>query len=206
MTSKNYSVISVEQLLKRVKFKTIFISDEFPGDKEIEELKYWCNQFHKNNLTLPKEGASTGNLSCRTEDGFIITASTLKTKENLSNDSFVRVVNYDLYKNTIYAEGTREPSCESIMHFLIYNTRGDINAIFHGHDLSILKNAQKLKLPVTEDEATPGTMELANEVLSVLGNNNFIVIKNGGFISLGETMKEAGELVLKTHKKASSMK
>ncbi len=205
MTSKNYLVISLEQLLKRVKFKTIFISDEVPDDKEIEGLKHWCNQFHKNNLTLPKEGASTGNLSCRIEDGFLITATTLKTKENLSNDSFVRVVNYDVYKNTIYAEGTQEPSCESIMHFLIYNTRGDVNAIFHGHDQSIVKNAEKLKLPVTEDEAPPGTIELANEVLSVL-ENNFIVIKNGGFVSLGETMKEAGELAIKTHKKASSMK
>ena len=191
---------------KRVKFKTIFVSDEAPHDKEIEELKHWCNQFHKNKLTLPIEGASTGNLSCRTEDGFIITASMLKTKENLSNDSFVRVINYDVYKNTVYAEGKREPSCESIMHFLIYNSRDDIKMIFHGHESSIVKHAEKLKLPVTEDEAPPGTIELANEVLAVLGNNNFIVIKNGGFVSFGSTMKEAGELAIKIHKKAQQVK
>ena len=187
---------------KRIKFKTVFLSDEAPNDKEIEDLKHWCNQFHKNNLTLPIEGASTGNLSFRTEDGFIITASMLKTKENLSNDCFVYVDNYDVYKNTIYAEGKREPSCESIMHFLVYNSRDDINAIFHGHDKSIVKNAEKLKLPVTEEEAPAGTIELANEVLAVLGDNNFIVIKNGGFVSFSRTMKEAGELALKIHKKA----
>jgi len=187
---------------KRVKFKTIFVSDEVPNDRGIEDLKKWCNQFHKNNLTLPSKGAATGNLSFRTDDGFIITASMLKTKENLNNDSFVYVDNYDVEKNTIYAEGKREPSCESIMHFLIYNTRGEVNAIFHGHDNSIVKNAEKLKLPVTEEEAPPGTIELANEVLAVLGDNNFIVVKNGGFVSLGKTMKEAGELVIKIHKKA----
>jgi len=187
---------------KRVKFKTIFISDEVPEDKGIKDLKHWCNQFHKNKLTLPNEEASTGNLSFRTDDGFIITATTLKTKENLSNDTFVRVVNYDVYKNAIYAEGKQEPSCESIMHFLIYNTRGEVNAIFHGHDNSIVKNAEKLKLPVTQEEAPPGTIELANEVLAVLSDNNFIVVKNGGFVSLGRTMKEAGELALKIHKKA----
>ncbi len=186
---------------KRVKFKTIFISDEVPNHKNIEELRNWCNQFHKNNLTLPIDGASTGNLSFRTEDGFIITGTSLKTKENLNNDYFVYVDNYDVYNNTIYAEGKQEPSCESIMHFLIYNTRGDINAIFHGHDASIVKNAEKLKLPVTEEEAPPGTIELANEVLSVLGNNNFIVIKNGGFVSVGRTMKEVGELALNILKK-----
>jgi len=92
------------------------------------------------------------------------------------------------------------------MHFLVYNTRGDVNAIFHGHDKSIVKNAEKLKLPVTEDEAPSGTIELANEVLSVLDNNNFIVIKNGGFITFGRTMKDAGELALKIHKNALKLK
>jgi len=191
---------------KRVKFKTIFISDEVPNHKNIEELKHWCNQFHKNNLTLPIDGASTGNLSFRTEDGFIITGTTLKTKENLSNDSFVYVDNYDVYSNTFYVEGKLEPSCESIMHFLIYNTQGDVNAIFHGHDNSITKNAEKLKLPVTEEKQPPGTMEVTNEVLAVLDNNNFIVIKNGGFVCLGRTMKEVGELALNTWKKAQKLR
>ena len=116
------------------------------------------------------------------------------------------MVNYDIYKNTIYAEGKQDPSSESIMHFLVYNTRGDVNAIFHGHDKSIVKNAEKLKLLVTEEEVTPGTIELANEVLAVLGDNNFVVIKNGGFVSFGKTMKEAGELAIKIHKKAAKLK
>ena len=190
---------------KRVKFKTVFISDEAPEEKEIEELKYWCTQFQKNNLTPPHEGNSVGNLSCRVEDEFIITGSMLKTKENLNNDFFVRVVNYDVYKNAIYAEGKMEPSSESIMHFLIYNTRDDLNAIFHGHSDLITKNAEKLKIPITKNEQPPGTMELANEVLDALGDNNIIVIKNGGFVVLGNSMKGAGQLVLNTLKKAKKI-
>jgi len=191
---------------KRVKFKTVFISDEVPDEKDVEELKYWCNQFQKNNLTLPFEGNSVGNLSFRSEDEFIITGSMLKTKENLSNDCFVRVVNYDVYKNSIYAEGKMEPSSESIMHFLIYNTRDDVNAIFHGHSDLIVKNAEKLKIIVTKNEQEPRTMELTNEVLDALGDNNIIVIKNGGFVTLGGTMKEAGELSLNLLKKAQKFK
>jgi len=190
---------------KRVKFKTVFISDEVPEEKEIEELKYWCTQFQKNNLTPPHEGNSVGNLSCRVEDEFIITGSMLKTKENLNNDFFVRVVNYDVYKNAIYAEGKMEPSSESIMHFLIYNTRDDLNAIFHGHSDLITKNAEKLKIAITKNEQPPGTMELANEVLDALGDNNIIVIKNGGFVVLGNSMKGAGQLVLNTLKKAKKI-
>lgn len=190
--------------LKRVKFKTVFISDEVSDEKEVEELKHWCNQFHKNNLTPTVGGAATGNLSFRLEDEFIITGTMLKTKENLSNDCFVRVVNYDVYKNAFYVEGKKEPSCESITHNLIYNTRNDVNAIFHGHSVLIAKNAEKLKLPVTKNEQLPGTIELANEVLDTL-SNNIIVIKNGGFITLGGTMKEAGELTLNTLKKAQKL-
>jgi len=191
---------------KRVKFKTIFISDEIPDEKEIEELKQWCNQFHKNNLILPINNASTGNLSFRSDDGFIITATTLETKENLNNDSFVRAINYDVYKNTFYVEGKKEPSSESIMHFLVYNSRDDINAIFHGHSKPISNNAEKLGLTTTKNEVPPGTIELANEVLDVIEENKIIVIKNAGFVSFGRTIKEAGDLAIKTHLKALKIK
>ena len=190
---------------RRIKFKTNFLSKEIPDEKEIDELKYWCNQFHKNNLTSRFQGASLGNLSFRIEDGFVITASVLEKKENLDNGSFVRVINYDVYNNIFFVEGMLEPSSESIMHFLIYNTRDDVNAIFHGHHDSIQKNSEKLKLPITKKEQPPGTIEFANEVLDVLGDNNFVVIKNCGFVSLGNTMKEAGELAIKIYRKALSL-
>jgi ribulose-5-phosphate 4-epimerase/fuculose-1-phosphate aldolase len=99
----------------------------------------------------------------------------------------------------------REPSSESIMHFLVYNTRNDINAIFHGHSKPISDNAEKLGLVITKNEKPPGTIELANEVLDVLDENSIIIIKNGGFVSFSRTMKEAGELAIKTHKKALRM-
>jgi len=87
------------------------------------------------------------------------------------------------------------------MHFLIYNTRNDVNAILCGSCDSILKNAEKMKLPITNNEQPSGTMEFANEVLDILNDNNFIVIKNHGFVSLGRNMKEAGDLALNTLKK-----
>jgi hypothetical protein len=180
------------------KFKIEFVSDDLPDEKEIKDLMQWCNQFHKNNLKP--------NLSFRIEDGFVITANDLEPKENLSNDSLVRVVNYDVYKNVFYIEGKKEPSIESIIHYLIYNTRDEVNAIFNGsHDL-ILKNAEKLKLPITKNEQPAGSMELANEVLDILSDNDFVVIRNREFISLGRNMKETGELALNILKKAQKLK
>lgn len=189
-----------------LKFKVNFISDEIPDEKELEELKKWCNQFEKNNLLRTSSNTTLGNLSFRIEDGFIITATSLKSKENLPNDSFVRVFNYDVYKNSLYVEGNKEPSSDSIMHYLIYNTRGEINAIFHGNNDAILKNAEKLKLSITKNETEQDAMGFANAVLDVLGDNNFVVIKNHGFVALGKNMKEAGELVLDILKKAQRLK
>jgi hypothetical protein len=191
--------VDVKQVTK---FKTNFVSDEIPDEKEIEELKKWCNEFLKNKLINP-ENNSLG-LSFRSEDEFIITGN--KLKENLSNDCFIRVANYDVYKNSLYVEGILEPSLDALIHYLIYNTRFEVNAIFCGNDDSILKHAKELKLVETKEEIPPGSTELANEVLDVLGGNNFIVIKNYGFLSLGRNMKEAGELAIKIHQKASSLK
>jgi len=186
----------------KIRFNTSFVSDEIPSDARIEELKEWSEKFQKNELTPEFEGNYTGNLSFRSKEGFVITASGLKSKENLSNDCFVYVKSYDEQSNTVYIEGRRQPSSEAVMHSLIYKTRKESNAVFHGHNEAIIINAEKLGFPVTEREYEPGTIELAKEVLKVLGNKNLIVLKNHGFVSLGNTMKEAGELALATLKRS----
>jgi len=189
----------------KIRFNISFVSDEVPRDAKIEELKEWSERFQKNELTPEFEGNYTGNLSYRSKEGFVITASGLKSKENLSNNCFVYVKNYDEQNNTVYVEGSRQPSSEAVMHYLIYKTRKEINAVFHGHNETIVMNAEKMKIPVTEKEHEPGTIELANEALKVLGNKNLIVLKNHGFVSLGRTMKEAGKLALATLKRSKEI-
>jgi L-fuculose-phosphate aldolase len=185
---------------EKIRFNITVVSYEIPTNAKIEELKEWCERFQNNGLTPEIEGNYTGNLSFRTEDGFIITASGLKDKENLSNDCFVNVKSYDKQSNTVYFEGKRQPSSEAVMHFLIYKTRKEVNAIFHGHNDGIIANSEKLKLPITAKEQESGSRKLANEVLRALGNNNLVVMKNHGFISLGKTMEEAGKQALATLK------
>ena len=189
----------------KIRFNIIFVSAEVPSDAKIDELKEWSEKFQKNGLTPEFEGNYTGNLSFRCREGLVITASGLKSKENLSNDCFVYVKNYDEQSNTVYIEGGRQPSSEAVMHYLIYKTRKEVNAVFHGHNEAIVMNAEKLGFPVTEREYEPGTIELAKEVLKVLGAKNLIVLRNHGFVSLGRTMKEAGELALATLKRSAEL-
>ncbi|MCJ7614503.1 class II aldolase/adducin family protein [Candidatus Bathyarchaeota archaeon] len=182
----------------KIRFNTVFVSDKIPSDAKILELKEWNKTFQKRGLTPEVQGNYTGNLSFRSKEGFVITASGLKNKENLADDCFVYVKAYAEQTNTFFVEGKTKPSSESIMHHLIYEKCEDINAVFHGHNDVIVTNASKLGLPVTEKEYESGTIELAKEVLNVLGNNKLIVLRNHGFVSLGTTMKEAGEQALVT--------
>jgi len=186
----------------KIRFNTVFFSDKVPSDAKIVELKEWCGKFQKNELTPEVEGNYTGNLSFRSKEGFIITESGLKSKENLTDDCFVYVKGYEEKINTFYVEGQKQPSSESIMHHLIYMNNKEVNAVFHGHNDIIVTNADKLNLPVTKKEYESGTIELAKEVLKVLGDTKIIVLKNHGFVSLGTTMKEAGELALTTLKRS----
>jgi ribulose-5-phosphate 4-epimerase/fuculose-1-phosphate aldolase len=193
----------------KIRFNVIFVSAEVPSDARIEALKEWCRKFQRNGLTPEFEGNYTGNLSFRCEDGFVITASGLKSKQNLSNDCFVYVKNYDEQSNSVYVEGRRQPSSEAVMHHLIYKAHKEVNAVFHGHNEAIILNAEKLGLTVTEKEYESGTAALAREALKALGNNKLVVLRNHGFVSVGKTMKEAGELALdalKRGKEAANLK
>ena len=179
-----------------IRFNSVSVSEKAPTDPRIEALKEWCGEFQRSGLTPVVEGNYTGNLSFRFKDGFVITASGLKSKKNLTNESFVYVQAYDPETNTFYVEGKKNPSSESIMHQLIYGANKEVKAVFHGHNDLIVANAKLMGLVVTEKEYKSGTLELAKEVVKVLCDNKLVVLSNHGFVSLGKTMKEAGELAL----------
>ncbi|MFA6254782.1 MAG: class II aldolase/adducin family protein [Patescibacteria group bacterium] len=187
-----------------VKFKTEFIKKQAPQDPRIIELIKWCQDFHQSNLAPVYDGCSAGNLSFRLKEGeniFIITGAGLKAKEDLTNQSFVKIFNCDFERKIIQAEGVMEPSSETMLHFALYQKRVEVNAIFHGHCQQILAQAKKLNIPQTKKEAPYGSLELVRQALSILENNNFLVLKNHGFIALGKDMTEAGQLALAFQKK-----
>lgn len=180
-----------------IKFTVEFVSRDVPRDERVRELRAWCDRFNESGLTpeLPGEGRSLGNLSFRLKAGataFVVTASALPSKGELFPEDFVEVAGADLERNTVFASGAKLPSSESMMHHEIYARRPDVNAIFHGHDKEITANAALLHLPETEREQPPRSQDLLREALKVLGKEKFVILKKHGFLSLGETMEEAG--------------
>ncbi len=182
-----------------VRFSTFFIDEVEPEfNDELKLLMHWCSVFDKENLAPTFQNGSAGNLSFRISpdrNAFVITGTSIGIKYRLSADKFVSVWDVDLNKKIVYAEGFREPSSESMLHFAIYKKRPDVQAIFHGHCDEII-NAEIYNNITTKNETPYGSIELINEVLKIIEKENFIIIRNHGFISLGSDIDEAGNRVL----------
>lgn len=176
------------------KFETIFKEKIILYNEKINELAGWCKKFSELGLAPFVEGNYAGNLSFRTDNGFIITAAGCNLG-NTDKEDFVEVI--EVKESEVIVRGIKNPSSETRMHNEIYKNRPEINAIFHGHDEAVLKNSKDL--PITEKEQPYGSLELVQEVINVLNDNNYVIIRNHGIISLGKTMEEAGTLAIEKH-------
>jgi L-ribulose-5-phosphate 4-epimerase len=173
------------------KFRTLFARREAPVDPQILELIGWCHRLA--GLGLAPGGA--GNLSLRRPPGFVVsrTAADLGT---ITAEEFVQVLSVDLDRPEVEVVGLFEPSSESLMHAALYAARPGVQTIFHGHDDRLLAHADRLGIPATLREQPYGTPEVAREVLELAGEPELFVIRNHGFVSVGQSMREAGERVV----------
>ena len=187
----------MSEIYSGTKFKTTFKEKKVLNNEKIDELTKYCNKFAELGLAPFVDGGHAGNLSFRTENGFIITAAGADLSK-ISKEDFVEII--DVNNDEVTVIGTKEPSSETLMHDSISQKRQDVNAIFHGHDKIVMEKLQDL--PITEKEQPYGSKALADEVIKVINNNNYIIIKNHGILSLGKTMEQAGTLAIKTHNKA----
>jgi len=188
-----------------VRFDTVFLSKSPTEDEKTNQLIYWCKRFDELGL-VPK---TAGNLSFRTQKGFIITAMGFAVRD-AGKDNLIEVLKVEIKEGQIlvHIKGKVIPSKESVLHAGVYELRPEINAIFHVHDQLVLESANELKLPHTEVEQPGGSYELAKEVYKLLGqikDIKYIVLKNHGVISIGESMEEAGRLVEDMNKMARNV-
>lgn len=145
--------------------------------------------------------ASLGNVSCRDETGNVaITPSGIDYEELTLKD----IVIIDSKGTNV--DGTLNPSSETPMHTLIYRKRPDINGIVHTHSLyaSAFSVVNK-EIPVDMVEVAahvggrvrvapykpPGTKELGEEALAVLGEKRACLLQNHGVLAVGSTLEKA---------------
>ncbi len=189
-----------------VKFQLVRAGDQPPEHTWLDELQKWCVIFHEEEMAPYYSGGSHGNLSFRKKPGsnsFFITAANNSLKESTSNDKFYEVSKVDQDEAVVYASGSveKEPSSETMLHDAIYKNRPEVMAILHGHCEAITKNAPKAGIISTHEFVESGTHKIIDSVMEVLGDHNFIEIKDHGFLSIGKTIEEAGELALQMRDK-----
>ena len=186
----------MSESILRPKFKTVFIKKSAPSDPKLDQLKFWCGKFIESGLMPAHESGLFGNLSFRVREGsdiFIITASGAKDID--SSGTFVKVTAVDLGKQVVSVEGMREPSSETLLHYLVYSKRKDIGAVFHGHSTDVMNKAKARDLPETSEEFAYGTHDLAKSVADIIDNRLFVIMKGHGFVSAGKDMDDAGNRV-----------
>jgi L-ribulose-5-phosphate 4-epimerase len=147
--------------------------------------------------------ATGGNLSVRiaAQPAFAVTPSNYDYLKMLPED--VCILDFDL--NLI--EGTRKPSVESALHAGVYQTRADVNAVAHTHQVYAsalaLVNAP---IPALFDEqvrflgrsveiipyAPSGTGFLKNVIVKHIKNhNNAYILQNHGVLCFGHDAERA---------------
>lgn len=181
-----------------VKFRFQRTAATFHYDRQLTELNRWAYLFSQLGLTPLHATGAYGNQSYRTgHESFIITRSGMVPAERLLPDNFCQVTSLDESSATFRTAGSATPSSESLLHHALYRASPAVNAILHGHSALLNDHAAELEIPVTRTFQPYGTPELARSAVELsAGGSRFFILKDHGFVALGENIAGAGRLTL----------
>lgn len=145
---------------------------------------------------------SSGNLSCRFEDGMLISPSGASA-DNITPDSVVRVSLDGEW------DGDRKPSSEWRMHAAVYLSKPSAEAVVHTHsDYCVALASQLMPLPGFHylvgsfggndvpcvPYSTFGTQSLGDDAAKALETRTACLLGNHGMICRGKNLKSAVNL------------
>ena len=181
-----------------VKFNHKILRQRFDFDHRLAELNQVAHLFSQLGLTPVHLKGAYGNQSYRTsKNSFIITKSGMVPSENVDINNYCEIIEYDDSTTTFLTNGTSTPSSESFLHNEIYTSLPHVSVILHGHSPVLNDYARKLAIPETEQFYDYGTKELAQSALLLAAEGvPFFILRDHGFVALGETITGTGRLVL----------
>lgn len=184
-----------------IKFQYSQNKTSFSYDDRLGSLNHWAFLFSQLGLAPVHSQGAYGNHSYRTgKTSFVITKSAMIPSEKLQPNDYCHVVAFDSFENSFVTEGIAPPSSESYLHYAIYQSHPHIHAILHGHCSLLNIHAADLGIPVTKKFCDYGTRELADSALSIISpSSSFIILKDHGFIAIGDNINDAGRVTLNHH-------
>lgn len=191
-----------------IKFKLTLKRAPAPEMAQVIALEKWRALFFKLGLIgeYPIDKIGYGNLSSRLQKkSFIITGSQTGHLAHLQAHHYTKVIECDLKKGFVTAEGLIPPSSESLTHYGIYEANPAIQYVFHVHHPKLWEILKNGDYDFIDDSVPYGTQEMAEAASSLLrGKPSGIFVMKGhddGIISFGTTAEEAGKILLELYRK-----
>jgi len=181
-----------------IKFTTQNTGNYFEVDEQLTRVNKWVHTFGELGLAPVHPEGAYGNHSYRVkENQFVITRTGMIPREPLVESDYCLVC-YNENRGVFTTKGLHQPSSECFLHHHIYSSFPQVKVILHGHSSLLNKYAAQLNISETGKEYPYGTTELAHAAVDLLktSNTNFFILKNHGFVCLGDDIDSAAALVL----------
>jgi L-ribulose-5-phosphate 4-epimerase len=184
-----------------IKFNCEWVKSKLNFDISI--MNHWRdNLFDLKLIGAYDNGIGYGNISVRTDDGFVISGSTTGNLRKLNIGHYSKVIAYDFNKNFLKCVGPIKASSESMSHAAVYESNPKINAVIHVHNLDLWTKLLN-KVPTTSKNAKYGTPEMAYEIKKLFKetkvfNKKIFVMKGHkeGIFCFGNDLNEASKVLL----------
>ena len=183
-------------------FRPVAVSGAPSTDARLADIIRWGRAFDRLGLAPSYGTGSHGNVSIRTAQGCLMSA-TRTFLGTITAAQFVEVVRCDVTTQpaTVEYRGALLPSTDSLIHWHLYQWRPEVACVLHAHDALVLEHAAALNLSQTPREADAGSSELLT-MIKPLAHHPYFLVKRHGFVATGRTADEAGALALAAHQQA----
>ena len=151
------------------------------------------------------KGIGYGNISARSGDGFVITATRTGALPVLGVEHYTEIIKVDLEGNAVNYRSTvpeATPSAECMTHAMFYLADPAVGAVIHVHHLAFWRRLLD-RVPTTSPKVEYGTPAMAHEILRLYRETDLpqskLVAMAGheeGVIAVGSDLDEAGRVLL----------
>ncbi|MCB0711479.1 MAG: class II aldolase/adducin family protein [Ignavibacteriae bacterium] len=154
-------------------------------------------------IGLYPDGVGYGNISMRSEEGFIISGTQTGGITELGSEGFCEVVETNIEQNSLICRGPVAASSEALTHAALYRLDHEIGGVIHIHNREMWERLMNT-VPTTLTEVPYGTPEMAWEIERLWRESNLpeekIVVMAGhpeGIIWFGKDLEEIVDARLK---------
>ena len=148
-------------------------------------------------------GLGFGNISLRTPEGFLVSATQTGGLPRLGDADVALVTDAEPAANRLAARGLARPSSEAMTHAAIYAAVAHAGGVIHVHAPALWREAARLGLPVTSPSIPYGTPAMAAAIASLATQGQRLIAMGGhedGILAWSEDLASAAGLLEGTGK------